>query len=99
MRGDKEPEKAVLLSAAPNDYAMGTPAKAKSGNASAGNTQQQLFSKAATPPQTIKVTLDAPRTIDYGEVVRTVSDLRKLDWVRNPFFVSPRDWTHALGWV
>jgi hypothetical protein len=56
-----------------------------------------LFSKAATPPQTINVTLDAPRTIDYGEVVRTVSDLRKLDWVRNPFFVSPRDWTHALG--
>jgi hypothetical protein len=36
VRGDKEPEKAVLLSAAPNDYAMGTPAKAKSGTASSG---------------------------------------------------------------
>lgn len=81
VKGDKEPEKAVLLSAAPNDYAMGTPAKAKSGTASAGSTQQQLFSKASTPPQTIKVSLDAPRTIDYGEVLHTVTDLRKLEWV------------------
>jgi len=97
VKGDKEPEKAVLLSAAPNDYAMGTPAKAKSGTAFAGSTQQQLFSKASTPPQTIKVSLDVPRTIDYSEVLNTVQDLRKLEWVRNPYFVSPRDWTHALG--
>ena len=63
-----------------------------------GSTQQQLFSKASAPPQTIKASLDAPRTTDYGhEVVHTVSDLRKLEWARNPYIVSPRDWTHALG--
>jgi hypothetical protein len=57
-----------------------------------------LFSKASAPPQTIKASLDAPRTTDYGhEVVHTVSDLRKLEWARNPYIVSPRDWTHALG--
>ena len=49
VKGDKEPEKAVLLSAAPNDYAMGAPAKAKSGTASAAAAHSNSCSRRLQP--------------------------------------------------